>query len=252
MAKQTVPAGAPNPFASATRKPTAAVKKQVGNIVLPQDMKTYDGGVFSKQDITESIVNYAEGHRMFEQGKAMKEASRDTILKVARTKQADKWLMEGSRPSSPKLFADANASGEFATVVFMDTSNKMDDDRYTELANLIGVAAAEENTIRRDDFIINPELLGETCKVLFDGKITEMTVMDAIGKALQAAFSPSPTIGSALFHTVPKFETVKGLIDKGIQLVTTGKTPADSERLARFIELGRFTTQVKPGGGASE
>jgi hypothetical protein len=248
MAKQA----APNPFATASRKPTAATKKVAGNIFTPQDMTTYDGAKFSKDDIAGAITAYGEGHTMFEQGKAMKETNRPTILAVARTKQAEKWLMEGARPSSPKLHATDDGSGEFTTVIFMDSVVKMDDDRYANLANLIGAEAAEENTVRRDDFIINPELLGEKCKVFIDGKIQELTVMDAIGRALQTAFAPSPAVGSALFHTAAVFSTKKGLLDKGIQLVTSGKTPADAQRLAQFLEVGHFTTQVKPGGGPNE
>jgi hypothetical protein len=58
---------------------------------------------------------------------------------------------------------------------------------------------------------------------------------------LQEKFAPSPEILAALFTVVHKFETAKGLIDKGPTLVD------NPVKLAQFLEAGRFVTQLRPG-----
>jgi hypothetical protein len=243
---------APNPFASAARKPTAAAKKSDSPIIVADDTKTYDGGIFSKSQVADAIVGYAEGHEQFEQGKAMKDTNRPVLIAVARTRQAESWMMLGARPKNPKMVTDPKGTGPVVGVQFNDSVNNLDENSYATLANLIGVNNAEQLTIKRDDFVINPELLGETAKVKRDGKIIDQNVMTAIAEALQERFAPSPEILAALFQVVPKFTTTKGLIDKGLSLVTSGKTPADALRLATFLEVGRFTTQLKVGASGSD
>jgi hypothetical protein len=53
--------------------------------------------------------------------------------------------------------------------------------------------------------------------------------------------APAPRSSAALFTVVHKFETAKGLIDKGPTLVD------NPVKLAQFLEAGRFVTQLRPG-----
>jgi hypothetical protein len=71
-------------------------------------------------------------------------------------------------------------------------------------------------------------------------------------EALQEKFGPSPEILAGLFKAVDKFHTKKGLIDKGLQLVGANDLKNDAYRLAQFLELGRFTTQIKTGAKDNE
>ncbi len=248
MAKASPAAkAAPNPFETAQRKPTVSTKAADANIIVAQDYTAYDGAFRTEAETIEAIDNYVEGATLFNQGRTMKDTNRPVILSLARTMYARDWLMRGARPSNPKVAATADGRGSQIGVLFFDSVNKLDANSYGALANLIGAKAAEEVTLKRDDFIINPEVLGNEATVKVDGKIQKMNVMDAIAKALQDAFSPSPEMLRSLFQVIPKFETTKGLINKGPALVTTGKTPADAVRLAQFLEIGDFTTQLRPG-----
>lgn len=251
MAKSTS-SSAPNPFASAQRKAPAGAKKSDAPIYPAADTKTYDGGDYKRAQIVESINAYASGHEMFEQGKAMKDTSRPTILVVARTLFARDWLNAGKRPSSPALVTDANTVGTMLKVIFMDSVKKLDEGSYGTLANLIGAANAEQLTVKRDDFQINPEFLDQTVDVKKDGKVVKQNVMQAIAEALQDKFAPSPHVTAGLFTVVPRFETVKGLIDKGPNLVCPDKSPASAARLAQFLEVAGFTTQIKTGATGAD
>jgi len=244
MAKSTATAGI-NAFAAATRKPTATTSKKKGNIVIARDIDTYAGVHFPRIQVAEAINSYIEGHNLFEQGKALKDLHRSTIIGVAYTEQAIKWMNQGARPDNPKMYPDPDASS-FISVVIQDSVNKLDDNKYAALANLIGPAAAEASTVRRDDFSINPDSLGLTCKFVIDGKTQEATVLEALGMILDHAFAPSPQILQGLFQVNPVFTTKKGLIDEGKTL--TG----NAQKLAQFLEAGHFVTQLRPGGGKSD
>jgi len=236
-----------NPFAAAQRKAPSGAKKSDAPIIVAADTKTYDGSMYSKSEVIGAINGYVEGHQLFEQGKAMKDVGRTTIVAVARTKYAQEWLMNGKRPSNPKMVTDETGDGAMLSVIFMDSVSKLDEISFGNLASLIGEDKAEELTLKRDDFVINPELLDQTVLVKKDGKNIKQNVMDAIAEALQDKFGPSPEILASLFQVIPKFETTKGLIDKGLELVAPDKSADSAEKLARFLEFGRFTTQIKTG-----
>lgn len=258
MAKSSSAGASVDPFASAKRKVPAASKKAEANIIPAQDFTSYDGGKFTLKQSQEAIVGYAEGHEQFESGKAMKDLHRPTVLALARTKFAEQWLFNGGRPKNPALTSDPTGKGAFLKVLFFDSANKLDENSYATLANLIGAKNAEQVTVQRDDFLINPEMLTKadgspvTCLCRKDGKVVEQPVLQAIKEALQERFAPSPEVLANLFQVIPQFHTMKGLIDKGPALVTSGKTAADAQRLAQFIVVGGFTTQVRAGADGSE
>jgi hypothetical protein len=253
MAKATPASSAPNPFTTARRKAPAGSKKSDANIITACDFVSYNGGAFSKNDVVQALDAYCEGHTMFEQGKAMKDTNRPTLLYLARTMFAKDWLMQGTRPKNPKVCSTEDGRGRHCAVLFFDSANKLDNGSFASLANLIGRENADALTIQRDDFTLNPELLYEKVKVKGrNGKEVEMVVMDAIAEAIQDKFAPSPEIARDLFTITPMFTTSKGMIDKGPQLVCPDKSPASAARLAQFLELGRFTTQIKPGASGTE
>lgn len=240
-----------NPFAAAKPKSAPGKKAKEQNIIIPLDYKTFDGGQYTASDVTEAVNNYSEGHTMEEQGKSMKSLARPTLLSIGRTEFAKLWIKLGSRPSSPKIHAEENAQGKFATIVFMDSVNNLDDNSFSSLANLIGPKAAEENTVQKEVFSLDSDVLEKDADVVVDGKKQKMNVKDALIKALQTAFAPSPEILQTLFSLTPIFQTKKGLIDKGLELLRdNGKV--DPDKLAEFLLIGKFTTQVKPGGGDAD
>jgi len=236
-----------DPFASAKRKAPAAASKAAADIIPAQDITTYDGNSYTKQVLSDAVEAYVQGAEWFDQGKTMKDTNRGPILSLARTVFARDWYRSGKRPSNPVVSTDVNGRGKTVKVVFMNTRNKLDETSYASLANLLGAKSAEEHTLKRDDFLINPDVLEQDAEVLIDGKKQKMGVMSAIAKALQSAFAPSPDILANLFQIVPKFETNKDLIDKGLELVGTSNKQESEIRLASFLEIGRFTTQLKPG-----
>jgi hypothetical protein len=246
MAKKSA---APNPFASAAPKVAKSAAKAQGEFIPAQDIQTYDGGVYKQAELVEAIEGFVTGSEQYKQGDAMMKANRPPILALARTEFAKRWAMRGNRPDNPLVTTQPNGQGTRLKVVFTDSVCKLDENRYTELANLIGASAAEELTVKRDDFIINPELLDQTVKVKRDGKVVDQNVMEAIAEALQDRFGPSPDILTNLFQVVHKFETVKGLIDKGPQLLLPDKSAASIANLAKFLEVGHFVTQLRPSGG---
>jgi hypothetical protein len=248
MAKSTV-----NPFAAAAKKSTSSPKAPSRPIYVADDLLGLNGQlVYRKDEVAEAIHNYGAGHVQFEQGKAMKDTNGPIIKTWTRAHYCNDWLLGGQRPANPAITNKDTGDGDHMKVIFMDSCMKMDDFQFNALVGLIGQKAAEDNVIRRNDFMINPELLDQKVKVQQGSKVVEQTVMDAIIAALQEKFAPSPEVLGSLFTAVEKFETKKGLIDKGLQLVTTGKTPADAQRLAQFLEIGRFTTQLKVGAKDNE
>lgn len=240
-----------NPFTAAKVKPTAALKPD-SPIFLPADTTTYDGGHYKAADIIDAVNNYAKGNAMEKEADAMQKASRPTILAVARTLFAMDWLKRGTRPSTPKMYSDPQGKGSMLSIIFMDKSIKMDDNRYATLCNLIGADNAQKNTTQRDDFSFNPDLLEDEVEVKKDGKIIKQKVMTAIAEALQDKFAPSPAILANLFHITPKFETNKGLLDKLPQFVAKDGTVASAHRLAQAMVDTSVVTQIKPGSTSSD
>lgn len=249
MAKATT---APNPFGAAQPKVAKSAAKASADIIHAQDFTSYDGGVYKQAQVAEAIENFIEGSEQFKQGDAMMKANRPTCLALARTFFAKRWAMAGSRPSSPIIATDAAGRGKQMKAIFTDSVKKLDENSYAALANLIGAANAEAVTSKRDEFVINPELLDQTVKVKKDGKVVDQNVMAAIAEALQDRFAPSPDVLANLFQVIHKFETIKGLIDKGPSLVLPDKSPASIMNLARFLEVGGFTTQLRPGASGAD
>lgn len=256
MAKATrrtaAPAAAPNPFAVATRKVPASAGKTAANFIPPKDITTYDGAAYTAAEVADAINNYCEGAKKFDEGDAMKKATRPILLAIGRTVFSQQWLMDGTRPSSPTLSTSPNGKGTMIKFVPTDSVAKLDDNSFATLAGLIGATKAEACVTKRDDFVFNPELLDEVVDVNVlqaDGsfRVEKQRVMDAIAAALQKTFAPSPDILGGLFKVVPVFQTNKGLIDQGLALVAPDKTEASKIRLAQFMDVGKFVTQLKPG-----
>lgn len=239
---------APNPFAAAKPKTSASAAKSQAEVIPAQDFTAYDGGEYTGTQVQESIQNFIEGKEQFDQGEAMMKASRPTLNAIGRTFFARFWLKNRSvRPSSPIIATDPLGRGKSVKMIFQDSVAKLDENSYTALASLIGAQHAEELTVKRDDFQINPDVLGLTVKVKRDGKVVSQNVMEAIAEALQEKFAPSPEIVAGLFTVVHNFSTTKGLIDKGPSLVAPDASDASAQKLAQFLEVGRFVTQIKPG-----
>lgn len=239
---------APNPFGAAKTKAPAGVSKKDDEAIVAQDFTSYSGDKFSKDDTTEAIHNFCEGSSLYKSGESMMKSSRPVILHLARTMFAKRWLSLGKRPSNPLVSTDPGGRGDRLKVVFQDRATKLNDESYAALANLIGAEAAEVSTLKQDEFQINSELLHQEVDVKRDGKVVKQTVMEAIAEALQEKFAPSPEILAELFEVNHRFETQKGLIDKGLQLVAQGSSDSvAATKLAEFLVVGNFTTQLKPG-----
>lgn len=248
MAKKTASISV-DPFAAATKKPTSSAKKSDVPIYVASDLKDSLGNlIFSKTDICNAIDNYIEGHNLFEQGKAMKDSSRPVALAFARQSFAENWVMQGYRPKNPKIQTEEDGKGNQLGVIFQDSVSNLDENSYAQLVSCIGKANAEENVTQGNEFTINSELLDEVVEVSDNnGGTKQQTVMAAMIEALQQKFAPSPEILKNLFSAKPIFETKKGLIDRGLKYVTNGKTSKDIARLVDFMQVGKFTTQLKIG-----
>mgnify|MGYP000247651045 CR=1 FL=1 len=235
-----------NPFTVAAAKSSSSSSSSVNHspLYIAGDLRGGDGNIiYREEEIASAIHNYVEGHRLSELGEAMKRTSRGTVEDWTRRLYVNDWLMSGVRPENPEVTNVKDGSGDHLKVLFLDSVRKLNEGSFSALSSLIGDQAATENTIKRYDFKINPELLDQKIKT----KSGEMTVMDAMVKALNSAFADTPDILANLFKATPVFETKKGLIDKGLHLVTSGKTAADVDRLREFLEVGCFTVQIKVG-----
>lgn len=251
MAKSKGAAAAANvdPFAAATRPTAAGGKVSDAPRFAVEDITVYDGTPLTKAILHESILRYAEGKRMVDDGTTMKDTHKPNVLKFARTKFAQVWLTASKRPKNPIIMLDSSGVGQTLKVMFFNNQVVLDENSYASLANSIGAAEAERWSIKRDNFIINPEILTLTTKVKKDGVVVEQNVLQAIKEALMEKFAPSPEILRGMFKVIPEFKTKKGLIDAGPSLVAPDKTPASVNRLAQFLADGGFTTQVREGSG---
>lgn len=246
-----------NPFAAATKK-APAEKKALSNVLLPADYVGPDGKVIAtKKQLIDAVNNYAKGSTQKKEGESMMTTTRPTILQFVRKAFAMNWLTSSKRPGSPKLVTQDDGKGTFVSVSFQDRERKLDEHEFSRLAALIGQKEAEKFTVKRHEFLINPDTLDNadgTPNVVDvkgkDGKTVQMSVMDAMVEALQEKFSPSPDVLGALFHAVDKFHTKKGLLDMGVQLVAPDKSPASAVRLAQFLEM--FVCAIKPAGDGED
>lgn len=241
-----------NPFAAAAKKGSSTLKSK-SPIYVAKDCKDFVTGklTYSRDEVANALENVAEGVKMIALGDAMKEQNRPIVEVFATTNFVQDWVLAGSRPENPKVVQNEIGDGYHCQVSFVDSAKKLDDNQFGKLANLIGAEKAEESVERRHDFTINPDLLGDEVNVKKDGKVVKQNVMEAITEALQDRFGPSPEILGSLFVAKEVFTTKKGLIDRGIQLVTTGKTTADMARMAQFLDAIRATISLKPGGSPS-
>lgn len=237
-----------NPFAAAAKKTTSVLKSK-SPIYVADAIVGPDGEiVHSKEEVIRSIERVAEGVRLENMGKSMKEQNRDVLTAFATSRFTQDWVNKRTRPENPKVVTNEVGDGVFCTVGFVDSAKKLDDAQYSDLVAMVGAAKAEDCVIRRHDFTIEPTLLDQTCKVNKGGRVIEQNVMEALTEALQEKFEPSEGILAGLFVAKEKFETKKGLIDRGPELVTTGSSSADAARLAQFLDAIRSTISLKPGG----
>lgn len=235
-----------DPFAA----PPASGKKLSAKqpILVAKDFTGYDDRTYTKNEVIDAILGHNEGHRLYEQGDAMKKKFRSTVLMFARMFFADAWLKSPSRPKNPKIFTNEAADGEFATAIFQNSSNLLDDESFAVLANLIGTGNAEQWTTRTPTYVFNNEALQEECEVIIDGKKQKMTGINAVRQILQRAFADNPEFLAKLLIPKTNFKTVKGILDKGPEFIGSAYNPANVRRLAEFMEVSKITTQIKPGG----
>lgn len=245
MAKAKVKAVV-DPFAEAT--PKAAKEAGKGeHIIVAQDITCYNGKCYTKSDIVSAMTNYAHGHELEKQAKAMTSVNRPLLLDFARSMFARNWLANNrNRPSNPTIYADETGNGVAMGAIFQNSIANLDEVSYPALANLIGVKAAEEYTTKGNEFTINPAVLDREITLKQDGKEVKQTVLESIKVALQEKFADYPEILSKLFTVKSHWNTVAGLIDAGPKLVCPDDSPPSQARLAQFLEVGRFVTQLKP------
>jgi hypothetical protein len=245
-----------NPFAAAKRSaPQGSSKPKTGVYVAadlpdPKDPKNI---LLKQAQIVEAIENYCQGNRMVNEGEAMKETNRPSVLLFARHHFALDWLMNGKFPNNPKVAVDQSGAGTVASVIFQDREIKLTNDEYADYSNLVGAKNAEATTISRDEFWLNPELLEQEIEAPDEkGKPVKKRIMEHIADALGTKFAKRADILSNLFHVKPKFCVAKGTIHKGVELVCPNgpKDPATSTRLVDFLIKGKFVTQIKPGANA--
>ena len=241
---------APNPFASAAKKKAGPAAK-ARPIYIADDVKAAAGHTLYRADeVAAAIKSYNDADSELKKAEAAQAASRPIIVGWTKAHFTQDWLMGGTRPENPSIMSASD--GDQMKVLFIDKAAKLDEFQFSQLVDLVGQDEADANVIRRTEFTINPELLEETVKVADGSKVVEQTVMDAIIAALQVKFAPSPDILAGLFTAKEKFETKKGLVDKGLALATSGKTPQDAEKLGQFLDIIRCQTQLKPGAKDNE
>lgn len=224
--------------------PFASAKKAVGT-----SKGTPKKGVYVATSPVESqaIIDYCEGKKFEDQGKAMKETARPQVMALAMSNFIADWLTTRKRPDNPAVASGIGADARYININFVDKPVMLNDESFAQLANLIGAQAAEDNTFKADIFSLNADLMEVEADVTINGKPAKMRVMDAIGAALQQVFAPSPAVLSGLFSVKQVFTTVKGLIDKGPNLVAPDASNISKAKMKEFLEIAAATPQVKPG-----
>lgn len=235
----------------AVRKTPGAAAKPKANIIVAADVidPETQNVVFNRDQIIEAIDGYAEGHKLEEQGKALKEMHRPTLVQTAQRGFAKQWVAAGSQPENPKLTTNEQGTGTFIGAAFVDREMKLDENQFNELAAVIGQEAAEANTTHRDEISFNAEKLNQTVKVGAD----EKTVLELVDEAITNAFTKikREDLLEGLFVVKEVFQTNKGLLPKGLSLVGGPGAGAQS-KLYEFLNAARVITTLKPGSGGSK
>lgn len=242
MAKK---AAAPNPFAAAKRAVPASQAPKgsiyIADAVLDQNQRE----LFPRAQVIQAHEAFMEGHRMATEAENMMSANRPILLAFGRARWCNEYIGLGKPPENPKIVRDATGAGGAINFIIQDRQINMNDDEKARLANIVGADRVDECVVNEEVFTLNAETLERTVKV--NG--TEDTVMNHLAAAIQDKFADHPQLVAELFTVKPVQRTAKGLIDRGVELVTKGdRSPAALQRLVSFIETGKFSTQLKPAG----
>lgn len=246
----------------AVRKTAGAAAKPKANIIVASDVLDPEtqNVVFTANQVVEAIDGYAEGHKLEEQGKALKEMHRPTLVQTAQRGFSKQWVAEGTQPENPKITTNAQGTGTFVGAAFVDREMKLDENQFNEIVAVIGEEKAEANIVRRDEISFNPEKLNTVLvPAKLDPKTQEeiepaQTVLDLVDEAISAALQKAgrEDVLEGLFVVKEVFQTKKGLLPKALGLVG-GPGPGAQVKLYDLLNAARVITTLKPGGaGAKE
>jgi hypothetical protein len=245
-------AAPPNPFATARTAAPASSKPRT-NVYNVADVLAPTGGVlYSRDAVSSAIENFCKGKEQYDEGKTLMDMNRPPIEAFGIYGFCGEWLAGGKLPENPKLTTDPNGAGYVIGISFVDKEVNLTDDEYTHIANLIGAPAAEANTVKRDVFTLNGDVLDQEVEVADPnnkGKKVADTVMNHVAAALTEKFKDNPEILANLFTRKPIHRTAKGLIHKGLQLVCQNglRDPSARFKLGEFIRGTKTVIQLKPG-----
>jgi hypothetical protein len=225
---------------AATRKADTSTAKTDPRIIVASEVRDFrdpDKVLYTKDQVVEAIDGWVEGDRLEKQSKSLKKLHEPTIDDFALYHYAKRWAAKGTRPDNPKLVTQPVAGSTISYSV-KDQERILADDKFAQLANLIGATAAEENTVKRDEISFNQDKLEED--------VGGQTVLEHIDAAISDYFDKlgRSDVLEGLFEIKPKFTTKKGLIDKGLGLVG-GPGPDAARKLREFIDASMAPTAMR-------
>lgn len=231
--------GAVRKVAGAASKPKANIIV-AGNVVDPETQNI----VFTGEQVVDAIEGYAEGHKLEEQGKSLKEMHRSTLVQTAQRGFVKQWVQEGTQPENPKITTNAQGTGTFIGAAFVDREMKLDENQFNELVSVIGEDKANANVVRRDDISFNPDKLA----IDVNGK----SVLEMVDEAITGYFEKADRADllDGLFVVKEVLQTQKGLLPKALGLVGVG--PGAQVKMFNLLNAARVITTLKSGGAAKE
>lgn len=234
-------------LSGAVRKTAGAAKKPAANIMVASDLSDPENPnhvICTKDQVIEAIDSYAEGHKLEEQGKALKEMHRPTLTQFVQRNFCKQWVTAGSLPENPKVTTNESGTGTFIGAALVDREMKLDENQFAELSAVIGEEAAEKNVKRYDEISFNNEKLN--LPVIVKG--AEKTVLEVVDEAITNAFKgiKREDLLEGLFEVKEVFTTKKGLLPQGLQLVG-GASPGAVTKLYDLLNAARVITMLKPG-----
>jgi hypothetical protein len=241
-----------NPFAAARVTTTAAATSKSPIYIADAVLDPTGRELFTKPQVVTAYEKYVEGHGQVEQGKSLMDANRPICLSFARIRFAQEYVMTGKMPDNPKVMTSNTGGGATATIVFQDRCVNMNDSEKERLAEYVGADNIDSCVGTKDIFTLNPDALEMEVEVRGpDGKPNRDTVMNHMAAALQEKFKDHSQLLASLFTLKPCQQTVKGLVERAVDLVGKGDRSAQTiDRVAQFLEAAKVTTQIKPVGAA--
>lgn len=229
------------------KAPAAKAGKKTSDspIIVAADLPDPDTGAvkYSKEQVIDAVRGFAEGKELEKQGQTLMETHKPLLSEFARTGFSKLWAAAGTRPRSPKITTNADGTGTQITMSFIDKSSLMNDEQYADLVNLVGVANAEDAVERFTQYSIDAKLASQEVEI---GGV-KATFQEHMETALVSYFPEQyhDTIG-AMLKPKEVFQTKKGLLDRGLDMVGRGSAGAWL-KLAQFLVTARVITAYKPG-----